>query len=316
MICVRFGMGNRDTITLGPAPSYLLSGDALCIGPVWHVAAVYREHAWEVQGRRFVRFEFIGEGMTLADFDRAQGGQAGRFGPFDAVFVADGVLFADDRPFAKLVEEASVWSILETETRLRNILIEPDRAVGRDSRRDGPTILDRPQSNDEVDLGPTSGRHEQPLPGRPIRPTQTTRMGEASSPTEQAPGESAPSPWSRPDAQRRGAGGGLRRTPPAIARPSPQRLRGHEELVAAYVREKEAGPRRIEPPPPPRGVGELLRRVAEQQTHGQFGPLTPFQQPDARSSRATLRLETPSDLASSSIRKTVPSCHMNSRFAR
>jgi hypothetical protein len=151
MISVRFGVRDRDIVTLGPAQSFLLSGDVLCIGPLWYVAAVYRGHAWEYQGRRFVRLEFLGEGMTLVDFDDARAGQSGRLGPCDSVLLADGVLFVDDRPFAKLAEETFVWNIFETGASLRNILIEPDRAVGPYSRRDGPTILGRPRSDGEVD---------------------------------------------------------------------------------------------------------------------------------------------------------------------
>ena len=113
MISVRFGVWDRDAITLGPALSFLLSGDVLCIGPLWYVAAVYRGHAWEFRGRRFVRLEFVGEAMTLVDFDGARAGQGGRFGPSDSVLLADGVLFADDRPFAKLEEEAFVWNLPE-----------------------------------------------------------------------------------------------------------------------------------------------------------------------------------------------------------
>jgi hypothetical protein len=184
MICVQFGVGNRKAITLGPAPSYLLSGDVLCIGPVWYVAAVYRDHAWEVRGRQFARFQFIGEGLTLADLDRARGGQAGRFGPFDEVIVADGVVFTDDKPFAKFVEETAVWDMFEPKSCLRNIIVEPDQVV-RDSTRDGPTILGRPQHDGRVDLGEVlaSDRHGL-LPEPPGHALADEASGEVSSRTE------------------------------------------------------------------------------------------------------------------------------------
>ena len=180
MISVRFGVRDRDSITLGPAQSFLLSGDVLCIGPLWNVAAVYRGHAWEVRGRRFVRFEFIGEGMTLVDFDGARAGQTGRFGPYDSVLLADGVLFADDRPFANLEEETFVWNIFETGTSLRNILIEPDRVVGTDPGRAGPTILGRPQGDGEVDRRQYSTGAELVFPGLPD-PTVADEVNEGGS---------------------------------------------------------------------------------------------------------------------------------------
>jgi hypothetical protein len=127
MLCVRFGLGPNNSMTLGPAPSYLISGDVFCIGPLWSVAAVYRDHAWEVRGRRFVRFNFIGQGATLANLDRAPNEPVGRFGPFDEVLVADGALFANDRPFAKFVEERFAWYFYETKTYLLNIIIEADQ---------------------------------------------------------------------------------------------------------------------------------------------------------------------------------------------
>jgi hypothetical protein len=126
MTCVRFGLRPRKSKTLGPAPSYLISGDTLCIGPVWSVAAVYREHVWEFQGQRFVRFEFVGQGLTLADLDGASNRPAERFGPFDNVIVVDGVILADNRPFAKFVEETFAWYILERKICLLNIVIGAD----------------------------------------------------------------------------------------------------------------------------------------------------------------------------------------------
>ena len=114
-------------MSLGPAPSYLISGDVLCVGPAWTVAAVYRNHAWEVRGRRFVRLDFIGQGLLLSNFGCVPDASVERFGPFDEVLLADGTLFADDRPFSKFVEETVAWYIYETKTRLMNILIEADR---------------------------------------------------------------------------------------------------------------------------------------------------------------------------------------------
>jgi len=126
MICVRFGLPPRKFKTLGPATSYLISGDTLCVGPVWTVAAVYREHAWEFQGDRFVRFEFIGQKLTLADLDRAPNGPVERFGPYDNVVVIDGAILADDRAFAKFVEETIAWYIINSERCSYNIIIEAD----------------------------------------------------------------------------------------------------------------------------------------------------------------------------------------------
>jgi hypothetical protein len=126
MTYVRFGLSPRKSKTLGPAPSYLISGDTLCIEPVWSVAAVYREHVWEFQGQRFVRFEFVGQGLTLADLDYDPNRPTEQIGPFDHVIVVDGVILADDRPFAKFVEETVAWYILESKICWLNIVIGAD----------------------------------------------------------------------------------------------------------------------------------------------------------------------------------------------
>ena len=41
--------------------------------------------------------------------------------------MADGALFANDRPFAKFVEERFAWYFYETKTYLLNIIIEADQ---------------------------------------------------------------------------------------------------------------------------------------------------------------------------------------------
>jgi hypothetical protein len=128
MICVRFGLSPRKSVSLGPAPSYLISGDVLCIGPDWSIAAVYRDHAWEFRGSRFVRFQFTGQRLTLSDLDGAAHGPSGRFGPFDEVLMLDGTLFTDDQPFAKFVEETFAWYLRDIDTCLLNIIVEPEPA--------------------------------------------------------------------------------------------------------------------------------------------------------------------------------------------
>jgi hypothetical protein len=124
MTCVRFGLGSDNSMILGPAPAYVLSGDVLCVGPHWPIVAVYRNSTWEVRGHHFVRFNFTERGLMLADFNRAPDGSIGRFGPFDEIVVADSVLFADDKHFAKFREDTFSWYVYEMKTCLLNIIIK------------------------------------------------------------------------------------------------------------------------------------------------------------------------------------------------
>ena len=116
--------------------------------------------------------------MTLADFDGARAGQGGRYGPSDSVLLADGVLFADDRPFAKLEEETFVWNLFETGTSLRNILIEPDPGRRhRSATRVGRRSSAGPTGDGEVDHRPYSAGEELLLP-RPPDPTDADEANE------------------------------------------------------------------------------------------------------------------------------------------
>jgi hypothetical protein len=124
MICARFGLRFDDSAIHGPEPCYLLSGDVLYAGPDRRVVAVYRDGTWEYRGHRFVRFEFTERGLILIDFEGAPAEWMGRFGPFDQILVADGVLFADDKPFAKFREDCLSWYVFEVRTILLSITIE------------------------------------------------------------------------------------------------------------------------------------------------------------------------------------------------
>jgi hypothetical protein len=123
MIRVRFGLGSDDSMTLGPAPSILISGSLVCMGPDWWIVAVYRDYAWEVRGRRFSCFEVMGRGLMLNSLGEAVGVRSKQFGSFDKVAMADGTLYVDDRLFAKLMHDTPRWYFLETGTFVRDMII-------------------------------------------------------------------------------------------------------------------------------------------------------------------------------------------------
>ncbi|BBA32204.1 hypothetical protein sS8_0236 [Methylocaldum marinum] len=99
---------------LGPAPWFRVGGNFIHQGPQGNIAATYRNHFWETQGRHFTRYD-CNEPVRIA-FENAAGEPSEWFGPFAYVSCADGVVYAEDRLFAKFKEESDLWHCYPTNT--------------------------------------------------------------------------------------------------------------------------------------------------------------------------------------------------------
>src|SRR5690242_423024 len=95
MIRLQFGMDALNSLIVGPAPSALISGTLICLGPEWRIVAAYRDHAWRVGDSLFSCFEFMERELTIIGFDGPPGGPIRLHRRSGRVTVSDGALYAD-----------------------------------------------------------------------------------------------------------------------------------------------------------------------------------------------------------------------------
>jgi len=107
------GVSAAYSITLGPAPWFRVAGNFIRQGPRGTIVATYYNHQWEVQSRFFTRFEC--RDPLLIHFEDAAGGSTEDYGAFSHFQAADGVLYADNKLFAKFIEESQLWHCYVTE---------------------------------------------------------------------------------------------------------------------------------------------------------------------------------------------------------
>jgi hypothetical protein len=118
------GVGSSPTIAIGTAPSFLLSGNLICVGPQWWIVGAYRDHFWDLHGRYFTRLEFGGGSLALGGRDVGPDGRRTLIGSFESLRVMDDMLYSDSGILARLVESPFVWHLYATRTSLRDLLID------------------------------------------------------------------------------------------------------------------------------------------------------------------------------------------------
>jgi hypothetical protein len=112
------------SVTLAPAPFFRITGNFISQGTDRTVAAKFSNHFWEMQGRKhFTRYSC--NDRTLIHFEDAIENASETFGPFDKVAVADGVVYANDKLFARFTEETQLWHCFSTDTYWLSMIIEP-----------------------------------------------------------------------------------------------------------------------------------------------------------------------------------------------
>jgi hypothetical protein len=123
MIHLKFDGGSSGPdIVLGPAPWFRVAGNFIRQGPHGAIVGSFRNHYWELQSRRLVRY-FCDERYHIL-FEDAVGDVGERLGPFAKLWVEDGVLHAEDFLKAKFHEQTQVWHCYESDTYWPVMVIE------------------------------------------------------------------------------------------------------------------------------------------------------------------------------------------------
>lgn len=128
MISLLFSGGSSgNTVRLGPAPWFRISGNYVRQGPHGTIAGTFHMHHWEVNAHHFPRYDC--KEAALLHFEDAAGGPTRDFGPFSALYAEDGVMHADGKLFAKFIEETVLWHCFATETYWPALIIKPVPAL-------------------------------------------------------------------------------------------------------------------------------------------------------------------------------------------
>ena len=105
--------GLTGGVSVGPAPWFRISGNFVRQGPVGVIVGTFRDHHWQIGSQHFIRYDCSDH--VLIHFEDAAGGQTEDYGPFAAFHAADGVMYAEDKLFAKFIEESQLWHCYPTE---------------------------------------------------------------------------------------------------------------------------------------------------------------------------------------------------------
>lgn len=103
----------EHAVILGPAPYFRISGHLLRQGPENEIVGHYQNHFWEIQDDLFSRCDL--RTPASIHFEDAFGAATDAFGPFEHLFISDGVVYADHKPFARFIEDRRCWLACNTE---------------------------------------------------------------------------------------------------------------------------------------------------------------------------------------------------------
>ena len=116
------GISGVHSVVLGPAPSFTIDGNFIRQGPYGNIVATYRNHVWQAEGQHFVRYDC--KERILVHFENTAREKSEDFGPFGEFWVADGVMYAEAKLFAKHIEETQLWHCYTTDTRWPLLVIK------------------------------------------------------------------------------------------------------------------------------------------------------------------------------------------------
>jgi hypothetical protein len=112
------------TTKLAPAPFFRITGNFISRGPDGAVVAQFSNHFWDMQGQNYFT-HFACHDRTMIHFEDAIGNASRTFGPFDQIAVADGVVYANSKLFARFTEETQLWHCYSTDTYWLSMIIAP-----------------------------------------------------------------------------------------------------------------------------------------------------------------------------------------------
>lgn len=118
------GVSSNAAVSIGMAPSYLLSGNLLCVGPDWWIVGAYRDHCWDVHSRHFTWLEFAGPRLTLKTREVNPGERSWALGPFSLLALVGNELRGDVGALARLDESPFHWRLHAAGISVRDLMIE------------------------------------------------------------------------------------------------------------------------------------------------------------------------------------------------
>ena len=122
MIRIKFqGLQDARSVTVGPAEGYRVAGNFLRELPSNAVVANYGRHQWHVNDDHFSRYDCLDR--CRVQFSDVEGTLSEQFGPFKTLVTADGTMYADDKLFAKFIDETVLWHSFELESYWQNLII-------------------------------------------------------------------------------------------------------------------------------------------------------------------------------------------------
>lgn len=122
MIKLQFqALQTHQSVTVGPAPGFRVSGNFIRRLPDEQVVAHYSRHQWHTGSGHFSRYDC--EGPCGVYFMDREGARSETFGPFDRLHVADGTMYTSEKLFAKFVDETVLWHSFELETYWPNLVL-------------------------------------------------------------------------------------------------------------------------------------------------------------------------------------------------
>jgi hypothetical protein len=128
MVELLAGVASNPSMLVGTAPSFLLSGNLICMGPQWWIVGAYRDSFWDLHGRFFTRLEFGGAPLALTARDVGPEGSRELIGAFGSLAIMGNLLCSELGVLGRLVENPFVWRLYTTKTSLRDLVIEAARA--------------------------------------------------------------------------------------------------------------------------------------------------------------------------------------------
>jgi hypothetical protein len=98
---------------LGPAPWFRFQGNFIRQGADAAVVARRINHAWEAKGNEYAVIDC--PDLTCIHFEDFAGGTTSKFGAFAHIRLADDILHADNKIFARFNDETQLWRCYPTE---------------------------------------------------------------------------------------------------------------------------------------------------------------------------------------------------------
>jgi hypothetical protein len=106
MITLTFWQSTPNSLTKGPMKSFRVERELLYEEPGRALIAQHAEHAWIIEGVRYLRIDCAARVMLRFEDD---GRISNSYGPFDHLSFGDGICFVERELFATFHEDKTRW---------------------------------------------------------------------------------------------------------------------------------------------------------------------------------------------------------------